>query len=69
MMVSCTGFGKVVKKALVDQGRTGVWLVGQVREKTGMYFDPPYLSRLLRGQKRSRVLEEAIREILGLGEV
>lgn len=68
-MVTYTEFGREVKKALVDRGMTGVWLVEQVRLRTEMYFDPPYLSRLLRGQKRSRVFEDAIREVLGLGEV
>lgn len=68
-MTGCTEFGRAVKKALVDRGMTGVWLVEQVRLRTGMYFDPPYLSRLLRGQKRSAVFETAIREILGLRRV
>ena len=68
-MTKYTEFGRAVKKALVDRGMTGVWLVEQVRVRTGMYFDPPYLSRLIRGQKRSAVFEAAIREVLGLESV
>lgn len=61
-----TEFGKEVKKVLVDRGLTGVWLAGQVRERTGMYFDAAYLSNLLSGKKRSRVFGTAIAEILGI---
>jgi hypothetical protein len=68
-MTKYTEFGRAVKKALVDRGMTGVWLVEQVRVRTGMYFDPPYLSRLIRGQKHSAVFEAAIREVLELESV
>lgn len=65
-MAKYTDFGKEVKKALVDRERTGAWLVGQVRERSGMYFDDAYLSKLLSGKKRAAKLEAVIREILGL---
>ena len=65
-MAKHTEFGKMVKKALIDRERTGSWLVGQVRERTGMYFDDAYLSKILAGKKEAVRLEEAIREILGL---
>lgn len=66
-MAKHTEFGKMVKKALIDRERTGAWLVGQVRERSGMYFDDAYLSKLLSGKKESERLEAVIREILGLG--
>lgn len=65
-MAKYTEFGRQVKKALVDLGRTGRWLAEQVCRRTGMYFDPPYLSKLLCGDKRSEVFEAAIREILDI---
>lgn len=65
-MAQHTRFGKDVKKALIEQGHTGAWLVGQVRERTGMYFDDPYLSKLLSGKKKAPHFQEAIRQILGL---
>lgn len=66
-MAQHTEFGKAVKKVLIDRGLTGAWLVGQVRARTGMYFDDAYLSKLLSGKKRSAKLEGAIGEILEIG--
>lgn len=67
-MTTHTAFGKAVKKALIDQDRTGAWLVAQVREQTGMYFDAPYLSKLLCGKLSSPRLTQAISRILQLSE-
>lgn len=66
-MANHTSFGKTVKKALIDQEKTGAWLVARVREQTGMYFDAPYLSKLLSGRLGSPRLTQAISQILGLG--
>lgn len=68
-MARHTAFGKAVKKALIDRERTGSWLVAQVRLRTGMYFDDPYLSKILSGQKSAPKVEQAIREILEIWEV
>lgn len=41
-MAQLTVFGKEVKKRLVDMDQRQVWLIDQVREKTGLYFDDSY---------------------------
>lgn len=40
-------FEKAVKIRLVEMGKTQRWLIEQVRERTGGYFDSSYLWRLL----------------------
>lgn len=67
-MTTHTNFGKAVKKALIDLDKPAAWLVTQVREQTGMYFDAPYLSKLLTGKLQSPRLIQAICRILQLNE-
>ena len=74
-MVKTTDFGKAVKIRLVELEQTQEWLIQQVREKTGDYFDSSFLHRLLTGKldgdkgwngKPGKA--EVIREILGMKE-
>ena len=67
-MTTHTDFGKAVKKALIDMDKPATWLVAQVREQTGMYFDAPYLSKLLTGKLNSSRLRKVICQILGIPE-
>lgn len=46
-MVKLSDFGKAVKIRLMDLGETQSWLIEQVRERTGDYFDSSYLYRLM----------------------
>lgn len=43
-------FGKAVKIRLIELNKTQDWLVDQVKERTGDYFDGSYLYRLLSGR-------------------
>lgn len=66
-------FGKAVKIRLIELDKDQNWLIEQVRERTGDYFDSSYLFRLMTGRtagetgyngKPGKV--QVIREILGL---
>lgn len=66
-------FGKAVRIRLIELNKNQNWLIEQVKERTGDYFDSSYLHRLLSGKlagetgyngKPSKV--EVIREILGM---
>lgn len=60
-------FGLEVKtKLLGPPTRTQAWLAEQVREKTGLYVDDAYLSKILTGQRSAPKIVGAIREILNL---
>ena len=62
-----TGFGLAVKTRLLGPpARTQVWLVKELREKTGLYIDSSYLSKLLTGQRNSPKLKAAIADILNI---
>ena len=65
-MTQFTSFGKEVKKKLVDIDRNQNWLIGQVKERTGRYFDDSYLHKILTGQRSAPQLVRAIRDILDL---
>ena len=65
-MVASTAFGKSVKKRLVDLEQTQGWLCGKVREKTGLYFDDSYLSKILTGKLTTPGMMNAIAEILDI---
>ena len=72
-MVKLSDFGKAVKIRLMDLGESQNWLIEQVKERTGDYFDSSYLHRLMTGRtpgdtglngKPGKV--EIICEILGI---
>ncbi len=65
-MAQLTAFGKEVKKKLVDIDQPQVWLIEQVRQKTGLYFDDSYLGKILSGRLSTPKIVKAIREILYL---
>ena len=61
-------FGKQVKIALINKGETQNWLIDQVKEKTGLYFDDSYLNKIMTGQKSPAKIVSAISEILGIAD-
>lgn len=72
-MANTSDFGKAVKIRLIEMEQTQDWLIEQVRERTGDYFDSSYLYRILSGKlaaengtngKPGKAV--VIREILGL---
>ncbi len=65
-MVQMTEFGKEISKKLIDLGKPQNWLIAQVKEKTGLYFDSSYLYKIKTGQIATPSVVQAIREILGL---
>lgn len=67
-MAKFTTFGKAVKKALVDIGKTQDWLSDQVESHTGLFIDSGYMYKILTGQRKAPKIVQAIREILDLPE-
>ena len=62
----CTEFGKAIKKKLIDLDQPQVWLIEQVKMKTGLYFDDSYLYKIVTGKLASPKVVTAIREILDI---
>lgn len=74
-VAAVSDFGMAVKIRLMEMQKTQEWLVDQVRERTGDYFDNSYLHRILtgklsaeRGYDGKPGKAEVIREILGMEE-
>lgn len=74
-MAAMSDFGKEIKKRLIDLGETQEWLIEQVRERTGDYFDGSYLWRIMvgripadRGNFGKPGKADVIREILEIPE-
>lgn len=63
-----TAFAKEVEKRLIDLDKPQKWLLEQVREKTGLYFDTSYYTKLAHGKRNAPKIVGAIREILDLPE-
>lgn len=61
-----TEFGKSIRKRLVDLDRPQNWLIQQVREKTGLYFDSSYMYKIQTGQLSTPKIITAICELLEL---
>lgn len=59
-----TNFGKEIKKRLLDIDQNQNWLIGRVKEKTGLYFDSSYMAKILNGTYRTPSITQAICEIL-----
>ena len=74
-MENSNNFGKRVKIRLIEMGKNQEWLINQVKEKTGDFFDSSYLHRILSGKLPAENGRNGkpgkatvIREILGLNE-
>ena len=74
-VVRVTEFGIAVKVRLMEMQKTQTWLIEQVRERTGAYFDSSWLHRIMtvegfceKGYDGEPSKVEIIREILGMSE-
>ena len=74
-MAKTSDFGKAVKIRLIELEKSQEWLIEQVKERTGTFFDSSYLHRILagklaaeRGNDGKPGKAEVIREILGMNE-
>lgn len=63
-MAKFTNFGKTIKKTLIDLDKNEVWLIEQVKSRTGLYFDNSYLYKIKTGQHSTPSIVGAICEIL-----
>lgn len=66
-MANTNDFGKAVKIRLIEMEKDQSWLVEQVKEKTGLYFDKSYLWKIMAGTLETPKIMAALREILNLG--
>lgn len=63
-MAKVCDFGKEIKKRLVDINQTQEWLITEVSQDTGKYFDGGYLQRILRGEISTPGIVASICKIL-----
>ena len=59
-------FGKAVKIRLIELERNQAWLIEEVRDRTGLYFDDSYLWKVLAGVLATPKIVQAIKEILDM---
>ena len=67
-MTNGNEFDKQIKKRLIDMDKSQVWLIEQVKVRTGLYFDSSYLWKIANGVLNTPHIVTAIREILDLPE-
>ena len=65
-MAQLTAFGKDIGKRLIDLNKPQTWLIGEVRSKTGLYFDDSYLNMIKSGLLSTPMVVQAFGEILDL---
>lgn len=63
---SLTNFGLRVKTELLLQRKDQKWLACQIAEKTGLFVDSSYLSKILTGRRSAPRIVTAICEILSI---
>ena len=59
-------FGKKIRMRLIDLDKNQIWLIEQVRSKTGLYFDGSYLWKIMNGVSHTPRIVSAIRDILDI---
>lgn len=64
--MAITSFGKSIKIRLIEMEKTQDWLIEQVRNRTGLFFDSSYLWKIMNGVVATPGMVEAIRDILEL---
>lgn len=67
-MAQLTAFGKDIGKLLIDLDKPQTWLIEEVRNRTGLYFDDSYMYKIKTGQLSTPKVVQAIREILEIQE-
>lgn len=65
-MAEYTPFGLAVKTKLLDPPRTQEWLAAEINKDTGMSVDSPYISKILKGVRKSERVTESICRILDI---
>ena len=65
-MAQSAAFGKAIKKKLIDMDQTQIWLIEKVKEKTGLYFDSSYMSKIINDRLSTPSIVNAICDILGI---
>lgn len=65
-MAYTTDFGKTVKIRLIELGKNQEWLIENVRNRTGLYFDSPYMWKICNGILKTPKIIQAICEILDI---
>lgn len=65
-MAKLSEFGKDISKRLIDLSKPQTWLIEEVRNKTGMYFDDSYMYKIKTGQLSTPKIVQAICEILDI---
>ena len=65
-MAKLSEFGKEIGKRLIDLDKPQLWLIEEVRSKTGLYFDDSYLYKIKPGQLATPKIVQAIRDILDI---
>lgn len=61
-------FRKKVKYRLIDLEKSQKWLEEQIREKTGLFIDSSYLTKIYNGERNAPKIKAAICEILDIKE-
>ncbi|WMJ83377.1 XRE family transcriptional regulator [Oscillospiraceae bacterium LTW-04] len=59
-------YGKEIKKRLVDIDKTQEWLISQVSQDTGLYFDRSYLHKVMAGRNNNPKIKDSINKVLGM---
>lgn len=67
-MARITEYGKKIKFRLLEMEKPQIWLISEVRAKTGLYFDDSYLYKIMFGSLRTPKIIAAINEILEITE-
>lgn len=65
-MAKLSEFGKDISKRLIDLSKPQTWLIEEVRNKTGPYFDDSYMYKIKTGQLSTPKIVQAICEILDI---
>lgn len=65
-MAPITPFGREIKHRLVDLNKRPIWLIEEVKNKTGLYFDSSYLHKIMTGVHKTPKVVGAICEILSI---
>lgn len=63
-VATITPFGKEIKRRLIDLDKNQTWLIEQVKQKTGLFFDSSYMSKIMTGKLSTPKITQAICEIL-----
>lgn len=61
-----TSFGKDIKRRLIDLDKSQVWLIGEVKAVTGLYFDSSYLNKIMTGKIATPSIVTAICKVLSI---